>query len=465
MNSIQSIGFSTLLFLLINTLHAQKINRIDPPYWFASEETEHVQLLLIGEELTNFSFKIKEGKGKVEEFKPLENNPSYAIVTLAFEGLTPFQDLVFEVKGTSTSTFEYQLKPKNSKQPKGLDPTDFIYLITPDRFANGDATNDSIADFHQNTINRNDGYERHGGDLQGIKQHLGYIEELGATAIWINPVYENNQDHESYHGYAITDFYAVDPRFGGNEAYADLIRTMRGKDLKIVKDVVYNHIGNKHYLAINPPDSSWFHYWPEEDWNNEKGYTRTSYRATTLFDPYTSDKDYQQFSNGWFDCHMPDINQHNEDVQDYLIQQTIWWVETYNIDALRVDTYAYPDQAFMKKWARALLDRFPTLFIFSETWVHGITTQQFFVEDLIDSIGYADNLSVTDFQLYYAFNNLMNEDFGWTNGAASVYYTLAKDIAYTNPTDLVTFLDNHDLARFYGVVGENFEKFKTGINL
>ena len=448
---------------------AQKVNRVDPPFWYTHMKAPQLQLLLIGENLRNCDIDIKSGPGKIANWNSLDENQEYAILTLEFaERLSDeVATITFRLKGDKKSTFTYDLKPRNSHQPLGLDPTDFMYLITPDRFANGDPSNDVVESMEQNTIDRKDGYQRHGGDIQGITQHLDYIKALGVTSLWINPVYENNQDHESYHGYAITDFYNVDERLGGNEAFAELSKELHENDMKLIKDVIYNHMGSKNYLAKNPPTEDWFHQWPEEEWNQEKGYTRTSYRATTLLDPYAAERDKEIFRNGWFDHHMPDINQQNPEVQRYLIQQTIWWIETFGIDALRVDTYAYPDQEFMHQWALAVLEEYPSLFIFAETWVHGEVTQAFFVDELVQKLpeDLKDNFSVTDFQLYYSINNMLNEDFGWTNGAASVYYTLVEDRLYQHPENLVTFADNHDLARYFGVVGKDLRKFKAGLAL
>lgn len=473
----QKVRFYFLVFLqaffLISVyqldMKAQSVSRVDPPFWYTNMNAPQLQLLLIGENLQNCDIDIKSGPGKIADWNPLDENQEYAILTLEFKEnlLEEAATITFRLKGDKKSTFTYELKPRNSHQPLGLDPTDFMYLITPDRFANGDASNDIIEDFEQNTIDRNDGYQRHGGDLQGITQHLDYIKELGVTSLWINPVYENNQDHESYHGYAITDFYNVDPRLGGNRAFKELTDALHDNDMKILKDVVYNHMGSNNYLAKNPPSEDWFHQWPEEEWNQEKGYTRTSYRATTLLDPYAAEKDKEIFRNGWFDHHMPDLNQKNSVVQQYLIQQTIWWIETFGIDALRVDTYAYPDQEFMHQWALAVLEEYPSLFIFAETWVHGEVTQAFFVDELVQKLpdDLKDNFSVTDFQLYYSINSMLNEDFGWTNGAASVYYTLVEDRLYQHPENMVTFADNHDLARYFGVVGKDLRKFKAGMAL
>ncbi len=224
----------------------------------------------------------------------------------------------------------------------------------------------------------------------------------------------------------------------------------------MVMDVIYNHIGNEHHLYKDIPDSNWFHF--------HEGFYKTNYRAPALMDPYASDYDRDKMSDGWFDKHMPDLNQKNEHVAAYLIQQTIWWVEEFGIEALRIDTYAYPDQDFMRAWGKSMKDAFPDLFLFAETWVHGIPVQAWFLGDALGpEPNYLDGL--TDFQLHYAVSEAMNQGQSWTGGIAKVYYTLAKDYVYGHPEKMVTFLDNHDLARFNGVVGKDFNKFKMGIGM
>ena len=389
---------------------------------------------------------------KIEKF----DNPNYLNLHFDLSNATKSESfkILFEGPGIKAS-YVYVLKNRQT-HPRGLDQSDVIYLITPDRFANGDESNDIVQGMNQTSINRSEPYERHGGDIQGIIDHLGYIQDLGMTAIWPNPLLVNDQPHESYHGYAFTDYYKIDPRFGTNELYKTLVDSLHNRQMKIIQDVVYNHIGNEHFLFKDLPDSSWFHFWPE--------YTQTNYRAPILMDRYASLKQKKIMTDGWFDKHMPDINQKNPVVAQYLIQQTIWWIEAYDIDALRIDTYAYPDQAFMRNWAKAVKAAFPDLFLFAETWVHGETVQGWFLgSGLGPEPNYIDGL--TDFQVYYAINDALTKDQGWTEGISRLYYTLSADYIYEKPADMVTFLDNHDLARFYGYVNEDFEKLKIGLGI
>lgn len=352
----------------------------------------------------------------------------------------------------------YALK-KRERDPRdieGVDASDFIYLIMPDRFANGNPSNDIVKGTRQASIYRDSMFQRHGGDLQGILDHLDYLNQLGVTALWLNPVQENDQPKESYHGYAITDHYRIDPRLGDNELYKRLVSSAKAKGMKMVMDVVYNHWGDQHYLYRNGlPSEAWVH--------RHDVFFKTSYRAPTLMDPHASAYDKHKFTHGWFDHHMPDLDQTNPHLAAYLIQNTIWWVEYAGLHGLRIDTYAYADQEFMSDLVRAVLREYPTLGIFGETWVHGNAVQSWFTDNRVDEGNDSPLPGVTDFQLYYSINDALGKDMGWTEGVSRMYYTLAKDFLYKDPLRNCLFLDNHDLSRFYSMVNQDFAKFKMGI--
>jgi glycosidase len=337
---------------------------------------------------------------------------------------------------------------------EGIVQEDLMYLIMPDRFSNGNPENDRIPGMLDQSLNRKEMFHRHGGDLHGVINHLDHLSEMGVTALWLNPVWENNEPKASYHGYAPTDIYKIDPRLGTEETYAQLISACHQREIKIVKDIVYNHWGANHFIMKDLPDSSWINTWPR--------FTRTNYRAVALSDPYASENDLKRFTDGWFDGHMPDLNQRNPHLANYLIQHSIWWAGHYGIDAYRIDTYAYPDQLFMQELMGRLKKEFPNLFLFGETWVHGTPVQSWFTEP----IGTKEGLeSVTDFQLHYAIQDALNTEPGWTSGFARIYYTLAKDRLYEHPDRLVTFLDNHDLSRIHAVMGEDVKKTKMALAL
>ena len=299
-------------------------------------------------------------------------------------------------------------------------------------------------------------YHRHGGDIQGIINNLDYLRDLGVTALWINPLLTNDQPKTSYHGYANTENYRIDPRYGTNELYKKLIDEMHKRGMKMVKDLVHNHLGSRHWTVLDLPSKDWLNQWPT--------FTRTTYREQTHFDPYASAADKKQMVKGWFDFHMPDPNQQNPYVRNYITQSHIWWVEYAGVDAFRLDTYAYNDLDYMAEWAKAIKAEYPNLNSFGETWVQGVPSQTYFTEGNVVNQGFDSGLDgVTDFQALWAVNEALNGKFGWTDGVVRLYNTLAYDYQYKDATKNVVFLDNHDLNRFYSVVNEDFSKYKSGI--
>jgi glycosidase len=352
----------------------------------------------------------------------------------------------------------YELKARVNRPgwPSGLSQSDLIYLLMPDRFSNGDPSNDVVQGMKQTGINRDSMFWRHGGDLKGVMNHLDYLQDLGITALWINPVLENDQPKESYHGYAITDHYRVDRRFGDNELFRQLSENCGKKGIKMVMDVVYNHVGNEHYLYKKLPWQNWIHAQPE-------GFQRTSYRAPVLTDPYASEADKRIMTDGWFDKHMPDLNQKDPHLAAYLIQNSIWWIEYAGLDAFRIDTYAYPDLAFMKDLLARIFKEYPKFSVFGETWVDGAPVQVFFHQNKIDAEFKSNLPGVTDFQLYYGIQEALTKEMGWTEGVARLYHTMATDYLHADPTQNVVFLDNHDISRFFSVVNEDFRKYKMAL--
>ena len=362
------------------------------------------------------------------------------------------------VDGDVLFKMTYPLLDRNDSKDihKGLNSSDLIYLIFPDRFANGDENNDVDLGLTDKRVLRDSLKTRHGGDIQGIRDRLPYVSELGATALWINPLLTNDQPWESYHGYAATDHYEIDPRFGTLEEYKALVDECHQSGIKVIIDIVFNHVGANHHLIQNLPSKDWIHVWD--------GFQRTSYRAPTLMDPYASEEDRKIMTDGWFDHHMPDLNQKNELLANFLITNSIWWIEMTGIDAYRIDTYAYSDAEFMAKWAKTIKKFYPKFNFFGETWVHGTPIQAHFTQNNNMNGNFNTELpAVTDFQLYYAINDALTKPQGWTDGVAKLYYTMAKDFIYEDPSRNVVFLDNHDLSRFYSMVGEDFEKWKMGI--
>ncbi len=427
-----------------------------PPFWYAGMENDTLEVLVYSEGDPITSLDLDTPGGIVLLERTPFKNPRYASFTLFIGGERP-ATLRIQVNG---ETHNYLFKERQKREVARFSQADVMYLITPDRFANGNLENDSLPGFAEKKYGRSKPFGRHGGDIEGIKAHLDYIKDLGASSIWISPLLENNQADESYHGYAITDHYRIDPRMGSNKAYQVLIRTAHKKQMKVIKDMVYNHVGTGHFLYRDMPDSSFFNLHK----GKPDGYKQTSYRATTVTDPHRSREDYETFQDGWFVAHMPDLNQRNPHVARFLIQNSIWWIETFGVDAFRIDTYIYPDQAFMARLSKQVKKQYPGFFIFGETWVHGQPIQSYFVEQMrYNPLNtYLD--AVTDFQMYYAFNDAVHNKQSWTGGVSKIYYTLAADYLYNAPEKLVTFLDNHDLARFAGNVQMDLKKLRLGYN-
>jgi glycosidase len=326
----------------------------------------------------------------------------------------------------------------------------------PDRFSNGDATNDKVPGMRDQSLNRDTVFNRHGGDLQGIQNHLDYFNELGITTLWLNPVLENDMPDRTEHGYAFTNHYKIDARLGGEKAYQNLIDAAHAKGLKIIQDAVYNHVGLYHHTVQNLPMKDWLHQWDK--------YTNTTYKDQAVFDPYASTLDKKKMTDGWFTTQMPDLNQNNPYVANFLIQHAIWTVEEFGIDGWRIDTYSYNDLDFMNRCNKALMDEYPQLTMFGETWVHGVPNQSYFTQNNYN-IPFKSNLqATTDFQALWGITDALTKDFGWTDGVNNLYTTMAQDFVYKDPTRQVIFLDNHDMARFYSVVNENMDKYKSALS-
>lgn len=450
-----------LVFTLPSDSYSQQgiIERVDPPNWWIGMETDTVELLVMGANIAEYDISLNEKFTKIIHQEPAKNK-CYKYVTIVIEKGQIEGEVSFSLvkKGSKKSTpYKYALHKRSGFKPAGLNQADNMYLVFPDRFANGDPSNDNMPGMLEKA-DRKALKGRHGGDLKGIEDHLDFIENMGFNAIWYNPILENNQPYESYHGYAATDSYKVDPRLGTNEQFKKLTKKLHEKGMKTVWDVVYNHWGNEHYAFKNLPDSNWVHWFPE--------FTRTNYRTELLMDPYASEQDKTILKDGWFDKHMPDLNQQDPHLAKYLIQNSIWWIEYAEIDAFRIDTYPYPDQRFMSDLNQALKKEYPSLHIFGETWVQGSPVQAWFTKHNNLNKEFDSHLDgVTDFQVYFAITKGLNEKFGWEEGLRRIQMTLTHDYLYHNAGDGVTFLDNHDLGRFYSMVGEDFAKWKMGMSM
>ncbi|HLO44047.1 MAG TPA: glycoside hydrolase family 13 protein [Leadbetterella sp.] len=450
-----------LLLCCVFTVQAQKaeITKVNPTNWFVGMKNPNLQILIYGKNLQSNKLTLKPYAGvKLKKVHTVEN-PNYLFVDLEIAKNTKAGNLQFSCNGTS---FSYELKAK-SAQPRGLSQADFIYLLMPDRFANGDYSNDKFAEMADPNHDRKNPFFRHGGDLQGVTQHLDYLKELGVTAIWMTPVIENNQYltdeggamRSAYHGYGFTDHYNVDKRLGGNEAYKKLSDEAHKKGIKIVQDAVYNHVGINHWFLKDMPSKDWLNQWDK--------YTNTTYKDQPLFDIHASAKDTKEVRNGWFTSFLPDLNQNNPFVANFLIQHALWSVETFDLDAWRIDTYIYNDLYFMNKCNQALLTEYPKIHIFGESAVNTVISQAYFTKNNL-AIPFKSNLpGALDFVVEEAIFEALNHDFGWNDGVSRLYSVLAQDLAYADPSKNVNFLENHDHHRFFSVIGEDFEKYKMGV--
>ncbi len=435
----------------------EPVTRIDPPHWWVGLGDGSLQLLVYGPGIAAWQPSLNYPGVRLIRAQQTEN-PDYLFLDLILEpGVQPGMLKLQFTQNKKSYVRSYELRARNGWQPAGLGPDDFIYLIMPDRFANGNPANDQIIGMNDTSLNRSNDYLRHGGDLAGLMKRLDYLADLGITAIWLNPVIENDQPEASYHGYAATDLYRIDPRFGTHQEYLEFTAACRSRGIKVVMDIIHNHWGDRHPLYVNPVSREWIHHWDE--------FTKTTYKDFTLMDPYASEADRKQMTDGWFDTHMPDLNQRDPLLARYLIQNNLWWIEEAGTDAFRMDTWAYSDQDFLETWSAAIHSAYPTFGLFAETWVHGGVVQAYYHGNTILDKQFQPFMpGLTDFQSYYAINEALTKPMGWTEGVSRLYLTLAKDFVYRDASLNVVFLDNHDLSRFYGVVGRNNDKFRAGID-
>lgn len=459
---MKKIIFAFSLFLCAFTLKAQYNDsyKCYPANWWAGMKWNKVQLMLYGDAIGNAdNFTISYPGIKITRVNKVDNN-NYVFLDITIAPNTkPGAVKIIPVNFRSTAYVQFEIKPRRKGNGRdfaqGVTNKDFMYLIMPDRFSNGDPSNDKVAGMRDQTLNRDTVFNRHGGDLRGIQNHLDYLNDLGVTALWLNPVLENDMPNRTEHGYAFTNHYAIDKRLGGEKAYQNLIDAAHAKGLKIIQDAVYNHVGIYHFTVQDLPMKNWLHQWDK--------YTQTNYKDQAVFDPYASTVDRKVMVDGWFTKEMPDLNQDNPFVANYLIQHAIWTVEEFGIDGWRIDTYYYNDLAFMNRCNKALYDEYPRLTLFGETWVHGVPNQAYAVQNNLN-LGFNSNLqAATDFQTLWGIMDAMNKDFGWTDGVNRLYTTLAQDYLYKDPTRNVIFLDNHDMARYFSVVNENMDKYLTSI--
>jgi len=452
-----------VLFLVSLSFQAQ-IEKVEPPYWWVDMNHDQLELLIYGKDIAQFTASVDNKNIQITEVKKTENS-NYLFLNLDLSKATSGKfNINFTKKGKGADlSVEYELKERaqDSKLREGFNSSDVIYLITPDRFANADVSNDIVKTMNEKTIDRNDGYGRHGGDIKGITNHLDYIDEMGFTAIWPSPLLTNDMKESSYHGYAMTDFYQVDPRFGTMEDYKDLAKSAKNKGIKLIIDQVENHIGIEHWWMKDLPAKNWINYQDEYLKNNV---VITNHRRTTNQDAYASVKDKDLMSEGWFVSTMPDLNQRNPLLANYLIQNSIWWIETLDLGGIRQDTYPYPDKQFMADWAGAIMDEYPNFSIVGEEWSTNPLLVGYWQQGANNKDGYESNLTSTmDFPMQKSIVEALNEEETWDNGLVKIYEGLANDFSYANPEKMMIFPDNHDMDRIFTQLKENVVNTKMAL--
>lgn len=460
------IAFLFLFFSL--ETHAVDMYGVYPSHWWVGMKNQNLQLILHGKDIGHFkTVTIIHAGVSVKKVSSPENINYLFIDLIVSSTARPGKfKILLSYKGMKED-ITYELKSRNKSngitRAKGVSAEDFIYLMIPDRFSNGDTTNDIIPDYRDQTSDRRNMFSRHGGDFKGIQDHLGYFSELGVTTLWLTPVIENDMplvheqrnDVAGYHGYWFTDHYNVDKRLGGNEGYKRFCDDLHSKGMKVIQDAVYNHVGNHHWFVLDSPMKDWFNQWPK--------FQGPNHREEVFFDPYASAYDRKLMLDGWFVPHLPDLNQRNPYVATFLIQHAIWTTEEFGIDGWRVDTYKYCDEQFLNNINVALEKEFPKVTVFGESWVNTITANAYFTRSNINAPFKHNAKGMLDFQNCFAMLAGMNEPFGWTNGVNKLYMTLSQDVLYKEPMNNCVFLDNHDMDRVFSVGGEDWKKLKMGL--
>lgn len=463
------------IFLLTAILFAVTAFAIDnvntyPTHWWVGMKNQQLQLMIHGENLASFTKAAISYPGvKVDKISKVENK-NYLFIDITISAAAKPGKFNISLTGgnVNNQTINYELKQRSREDGKtrvrGVTAKDFIYLMIPDRFSNGDPSNDIVNTYLDKTSNRSDKFSRHGGDFKGIENHLDYFSQLGVTTLWLTPVIENDMPLmeewgnkvAGYHGYWFTDHYAVDKRLGGNDGYKQFCDQLHSRGMKVIQDAVYNHVGNHHWFALDPPSKDWF--------NTSQGDKAPNHREEVYFDPYASQQDKIQMLDGWFVPHLPDLNQRNPFVANFLIQHAIWTTEEYGIDGWRVDTYKYCDEQFMNNVNAALEKEFPNITVFGESWVNTTVANAYFTRNNIAAPFKHNAKGMLDFQVCFGMLSGMNEPTAWMNGVNKIYTTLAQDVLYKDPMNNCIFLDNHDMDRIFSVVDEDWKKLRMGLN-
>ncbi len=466
----------SLLLLLTIVLYTHSSFAIDyyntyPTHWWVGMKSPKLQLILHGDKIgLATSVTINYPGVKIAAVNKVENK-NYIFLDLVIAPTTKAGTLKIIATGKEIGREDifYELKARSRENGKtrikGVDASDLVYLLMPDRFSNGDPANDYFDDMRDADHDRNNAFDRHGGDLLGVQNHLDYLQELGVTSLWMTPVNENDMSRtmengtsrSTYHGYAFTNQYEVDKRLGGNIAYKNLSDELHRRGMKLIQDAVYNHVGIDHWSVKDLPMKDWLNQWPS--------FTQTSYKDQPLVDPHAAAADTKKVLDGWFTSFLVDLNQRNAYVSNFLIQYAIWTTEEFGVDGWRVDTYFYNDPAFLNKINDVLVKEFPSLTVFGETSVQSVVNGAYFCQNNLNVPFKHNCQGILDFPLRAAMLNAVKQPYGWNEGVSNLYQILAQDVLYKNPMRNCIFLGSHDEDRFYSIIGEDFEKYKMGMVL
>lgn len=450
------------IFLPFQTfLFAQNIERIEPQNWWVGMKYNTITILVYGENISHLQPTISYPNIQLTKKDTVENR-NYLFLTVKINPAAKPGNVKINFSKNGkiilTRNFPIFLREKNSAERESYTQKDAIYLIVPDRFSNGDTTNDKVATLLEKDIDRNNEDKRHGGDIQGIINHLDYIKSLGFTQIWCTPLVENNEPQYSYHGYAATDFYKIDPRFGTNKQFKQFVQEAKKRNLGVIWDVVLNHCGTEYYFVKDLPSKDWINF-PDT-------HTQCNFLKTTLTDIYATEIDKKEYTDGWFDAQMADLNQRNPLLAKYLIQNTIWWIEYAGLSGLRVDTYSYSDKNFLAAWAKTILDEYPHFNIVGEEMTRIIAQTSYWQKDKKNIDGYKSYLpTLMDFSLNDNVVSSLTRPDDWFSSWRDTYQSVAQDYQFPHPYSQLIFPDNHDLDRFYSRLNKNLEDWKLGIAL
>ena len=459
---LRKILIFTMLFLTlgISASEAKKKAdnyRLDPPNWWTGMANDTLQIMVYGPDIADAHVTLEPYAGvKLADAVPLDSkNYKFLYLTIGKEAAAGLLDLTFTLgKKRFKKKFELKARDMAAEDYVGFNSSDVMYLVMPDRFAKGESGGGDVKEYIV-AEDRSDPDARHGGNIPGLRSHLDYLDTLGVTAVWVNPVLENDMPGGSYHGYATTDYYSIDPRLGTNEEWGSFVEAAHKRGIKVVMDMIFNHCGSNHIWFKDRPSTDWF--------NHPEGFVQSNYRLTTVHDPYASDYDRDLTLNGWFVKTMPDLNQKNPHLMKYLIQSSIWWIESSKLNGIRMDTHPYADEHAMAQWIEAVMKEYPNFNIVGECWYNNEGSEAYWQRgSKVNPNGDPQLPTVMDFVM----SNKARESFIGNDSGRNLdgmYEHLTVDYIFPDPTKILTFFDNHDTDRFLLEIPETLDGWRQAM--